>query len=421
MPKVSYYLTEAFCREHGHKGGTILSREFPEVGIPGWQGRRLKMQKAWPSLVPTLDRAGNPCVTDAPESVPGEHSRDGRTPDTFENVDERRDDGSRTRTRLLRLTADDLDSDESLLRAHGFNPENWTLDRVVNKAWNMASKNAEGTGHDISELYASTVWVSPKEIVLTVEDLAGALANVKPIRLKQPKDGQLLLELGIVDAHFGNSTLAWYRDSLARIIGKIRSRTWARIVIPVGSDFFHVDNFKNTTSNGTQQSSVDWTQASSDGTTFICAIIEAALESAAEVFVYYEIGNHDESMTWMFCQGLAWKYPQAVFDLTICERKVHRFGDVAIGITHGDSRNRKDLDRVFSSEFPNFASAKVREVHAAHYHHEISVDQFGVVTRCLSTAARTDKWHREEGFVGAMKRFMLFTFDPGALVSIDYV
>ena len=115
----------------------------------------------------------------------------------------------------------------------------------------------------------------------------------------------------------------------------------------------------------TGQSSVDWTKAADEATTFICTIIEAALANADEVFVYYVIGNHDESMTWMFARGLAWKYPQAVFDLEIAERKVHRWFKVAIGMTHGDARNRKDMDRVFVDEFPRFASATVREGHLA--------------------------------------------------------
>jgi hypothetical protein len=430
-----YYLEEAWCREHGRKGPAQLAREFKDTERGNWKCRRQAMRREYPDLVPMLDQHGRPIGTlgDAPEQQDGGPSRD-EVQNGFESVDEVFEDGRQTRTRLLPLTKDELSSPEKLLEAHGFDPELWTLERAVNKAWNLGSRNraweqrvedhqatGDMTAHVVSELYASTITVRPKVREITAEDIAEVMQCVQPVTIKQPKAGSGLLELGTVDMHLGNSTLDWYRANMERIVAKIRSRKWAQIIIPVGSDFYHVDNFKNTTSNGTAQSSVDWMAAVADGSEFMFTIIEAALKSGAEVFVYYEIGNHDESQTWMFCVGLSWKYPQVKFDLAITERKVHRFGNVAIGLTHGDSRNRKDLDRVFMSEFPEFASATVREVHAAHYHHEMSVDQFGVVTRSLSTAARTDKWHREEGFVGAMKRFMLFSYDTDALTAIDYV
>lgn len=416
MPETPYYLTEDFCREHGSKGPAALSRAFPEARPTSWGNRRQEMRNAFPELVPLLKPDGKPRIHTAPDAVAGAPT----AAEVFESSSERMEGDRRKLTKLLPLKASDLDDDSAVLTAAGFDPGKWTLTRFVYKAWNFGSKNAEGE-QDVAELYACTLYVEPKLVELTQADIVAAFQSVEPFRVKPRKGGRMALELGIVDAHFGNSTLAWYRGALERIIEKITSRHWQQVIIPVGSDFFHVDNFKNTTSNGTVQSSVDWPAAVKDGTTFVCAIIESALESADEVYVYYEIGNHDESQTWMFAQGLAWKYPQVRFDLAIAERKVHRFGKVAIGITHGDSRNRKDLDRVFMSEFPAFASAKVREVHAAHYHHEMSIDQFGVVTRSLSTAARTDKWHREEGFVGACKRWMLFSYEPDALVAIDYV
>jgi hypothetical protein len=437
VPETPYWLDEEFCQEHGRRNAAEMSRMFGDAGPSTWRGRREKMHgfsesAGHPEWCPLLDRAGRPFAATATAPEAADVVTD--SAERFENVDEINEDGSIRRTRLLPLAPEDLASPDRLLAAHGFDPELWTLERAVNKAWNLGSRNrawehsvktGEPVGdldaHIVSELYASTVTVKPKVAEVTPEDIAAALAIVKPIRIDAPARGEMLLELGIVDAHFGNSSLQLYRPTLGRILAKIRSQKWDRIIVPVGSDFFHADNFKNTTSNGTPQSSVDWTAAFADGTEFICTIIEAALANAVTVYVYYMIGNHDESMTWMFCQGLAWKYPQAVFDLDIAERKVSRWHDVAVGMTHGDSATRKDLDRVFVAEFPEFASAPVREVHLGHKHHEMALDQFGVMMRSLSTATRADKWHREEGFVGACKRFMLFEYEPDALTDIRYV
>ena len=93
-----------------------------------------------------------------------------------------------------------------------------------------------------------------------------------------------------------------------------------------------------------------------------------------------------------------------------------------LGMTHGDEKTRKDLDRVFAAEFHDFASALHREVHMGHLHHEKSVDHYGVTTRSMPSAARTDKWHRETGFVGARKVFQLFEWEADRGVSsVHYV
>jgi hypothetical protein len=308
-----------------------------------------------------------------------------------------------------------------LLEAHGFDPAEWAIVTAKNNIWNVYSKRADGDGHDVSTLYASKVTVRPLVSPIDIAAIAAAVCAVTPVTVKPPVRGERLLELGHTDMHFGNSTFEWYVPSLERTVEILTSHDWAEVLIPIGSDLFHCDNFKNTTSNGTPQSSVNWPEAWGDALRYYSTVIEAALAHSKVVYANYVIGNHDESMAWAFCQMLAAKYPQVVFDLDISERKVHTFGNVAIGMTHGDGRNRKDLDRIFVSEFPAFASGIVREVHAGHYHHEVTSDQFGVVVRSLSTAARTDKWHREQGYVGSCKRFMVFEFDTDALMSIRYV
>ena len=76
MLDVPYWLTEDFCREHGRKGAAQLGREFPDCAH--WNSRRMAMHRAFPELVPMLDRLSNPIgeYEDAPDVVaaplPGE-------------------------------------------------------------------------------------------------------------------------------------------------------------------------------------------------------------------------------------------------------------------------------------------------------------------------------------------------------------
>ena len=393
-----YWLTREFCAEHGRKGGTQLTREFPDCKLSTWYDRRMGMHAAFPGLVPLLDRLGNPVASAGVE---------------YKQTTEILGDGTQRSDKLVAMSEEQSKDAVYLLTAHGFDPREWEVISARNSMWQQGGENP-------TEMYASRISVRPLTGRIDIDAIVEAVRTSAPIMVQRPSTGKGLLEVNNTDMHLGNSTLKWYKSALEREVELIEGSTWDEIIVPIGSDLFHADNFKNTTSNGTAISSVDWPSAWSDATRYYATIIEAALSHSAAVYVYYVIGNHDESMAWAFTQMMAARYPQCRYDLSIDERKVHVFGDVAIGMTHGDNKTRKDLDRIFMSEFPDFASAIVREVHAGHYHHEVTRDEYGVVVRSLSTAARTDKWHREEGFVGAMKRFACFEFSPDALVAIHY-
>ena len=414
---------------------TWLAKHFPpRVGgknYSGWQYITREYQTLYPDLPwLVLHKGERPSIPDGPIPEPiyedeleeaGLPVSAAKDPGTYKESTEILEDGTQRSDRLLEMSAEQSKSVTFLLEAHGFDVTTWELVSAKNNIWNVYSKRADGEGHDVSTLYSSKITVRPLVGGFDIDAIMEAVRSIAAVKVDAPSHGAGMLEVNNTDMHLGNSTFEWYRPNLERTIERIGAREWAEIVVPVGSDLFHTDNFKNTTSNGTLQSSVDWPAAWADATRYFAAIVEAALAHSLAVYLYYIIGNHDESMAWAFCQMLAARYPQVTFDLDIEERKVHTFGSVAIGMTHGDNRTRKDLDRIFMAEFPCFASATVREVHAGHYHHELTRDEYGVVVRSLSTAARTDKWHREEGYVGACKRFTLFEYEPDALTGIHYV
>jgi UDP-2,3-diacylglucosamine pyrophosphatase LpxH/predicted RNA-binding Zn-ribbon protein involved in translation (DUF1610 family) len=365
---------------------------------------------------------------------------------------ERLPNGDRRSDRLIKLN-DDLDKDdEYLLLAHGFDPKKWELISAKNKQWQMASKKTKtiytcpkckkvidrpfcpvcrseadvqvvSDGHDISTLYASAITVKPLTSKFDIQEIANRLKEVEPMYFSvehtAPDTRSRLLEISLVDMHVGLGDLTYFEKTVERIIDIIASKRYTEILLTVGSDLFHHDNFKATTSNGTPLEEIDWTNAWFDASTILSTIIEAGIKFGVKVTVYYIKGNHDESMSWAFCQMLAVKYPQVTFDLEIRERKVYSFGEVCIGYTHGDKG--KDLDRIFMAEFPEFAAARIKEIHAGHYHHEIVKDMQGVMVRNLPAKNVIDKYHLDRGFVGTMKRFQVFEYEPTELVSIYYV
>jgi hypothetical protein len=126
-------------------------------------------------------------------------------------------------------------------------------------------------------------------------------------------------------------------------------------------------------------------------------------------------------MSWAFVQMLKARFPHIEFDDEIKERKAHCFHQIFIGITHGD-KAKKNLHSIFPVEFPiEWSQAKTREIHTGHFHKEDAADVFGMMVRTLATRNKTDQWHKDNGFVGAHKRFMLFEYNESELEAIHYV
>lgn len=328
-------------------------------------------------------------------------------------------DGSHKSDKLLRMTAEQKKDPTYLLNAHGFDPDEWDLVSSRSNIWNTYSKQ-----DGINVLYASKITVRPKVNGFNMQKLLDEIKKVPSIVIKRETkklSNKRLLEVPIFDSHFGVSSFDYYKDTYLDIIDSIQSRHWEEILFVVGQDMLHNDNFKGQTANGTPIEVVDMPNAWADAKTFYYGLIDEAIPHSNHVKVMFSKGNHDESMGWAFVQLIKERYPQVEIDDSFLERKAHTFGNIFIGITHGD-KARRNLHNLFQTEFPMlWAQAKTREVHMGHIHKEDAQDWFGMMVRTLATRNKTDKWHKDNGFVGAHKRFMLFEYNEDELKSIHYV
>lgn len=330
-------------------------------------------------------------------------------------------DGTIDIDRLLEIySEDDLRDENFVLEAHGFDPSKWTLMSHEFNMWNHFNKELTQP----KTLYASKVKIKPKEEQFTLKDLAKSFESIEPIKINIPKykiKERRLLEIPLFDQHFGISDYEYYKPTQMKIHHLIISKVWEEILFTIGSDMLHHNDHKNRTVSGREIQHVDIIQAWEDARKFYEPLIEKALKQCNQVKVIYKRGNHDESLSWAFVQMLKAKYPQVEFDDSFEERKVHTFGKVFIGFTHGD-KGRKKLHNIFPVEFPTeWANAEVREIHTGHFHREDGIDEFGTMVRTLATRNKTDKWHKENGYVGAHKRFMVFEYSETELESIHYV
>jgi hypothetical protein len=325
-------------------------------------------------------------------------------------------DGSHKSDKLLKMSSEQAKDVEYLLDAHGFDKNTWELVSAKNNIWNSYSKQ-----DGVMTLYSSKITVKPKQHGFDYEKLIETIKkDIQPIHIDTIKTGNGLLEIPLFDSHFPITSYEEYKPTQHKIMNFL-SRTWEEVLFIIGQDMLHNDNFRGQTANGTAIESIDMVKAWEDARQFFEPMIEESIKHSKIVKVMYSKGNHDESMSWAFVQMLKAKYPQVHFDDEIKERKVHTYKNVFIGITHGD-KAKKNLHNIFPVEFPiEWSKAKTREIHTGHFHVEDGKDIFGMMVRTLATRNKTDKWHKDNGFVGAHKRFMLFEYSTDELESIHYV
>ena len=272
-------------------------------------------------------------------------------------------------------------------------------------------------------------WIKQKAGDFDPEEFLDAIReNVEPHiyeRSEHSETATRMLEIPLFDMHWGVAYMDYYEPVLNELLDLITSRTWDKIVIPFGQDFFHNDSIINgQTTKGTPIEKVDMTRAVKESKTFMYALIDTAIKCANEVKVIYSAGNHDRSISWMFIQVLLERYGSEVVDDSLEYRKVVTYGKNSIMLTHGDSKQAtaKNLAHIFPITFAEeFANANVREVHAGHLHHEAEADIFGVMVRRLSSGGKVDDWSNKEDFVGTHRRFMVFEWDQHKLASIHYI
>ncbi|MGG3456063.1 hypothetical protein [Paenibacillus rhizolycopersici] len=327
--------------------------------------------------------------------------------------------GSHRSDKLIRMSKEQEKDTNYLLTAHGYDPKVWELTSAKWSEWNQHNKK-DGT----VTLFSSQITVKPKQNGSNIDDLIRAIKDTKPITLTIDKiktAEKRMLEIPIFDPHFGVSDYEYYKPTQQKIIERLSSCRWEKVLFILGQDMLHNDNFRSTTSSGTIIEAVDMVKAWGDARMFFEPLIELAITQSETIDVMYSPGNHDEALGWAFVQMIKARYPQANVDDGMQQRKAYVYGDNFIGITHGD-KGRKDLHNIFPIEFPmEWSQAKNREIHTGHLHVEETKDVFGMAVRTLATRNRTDKWHKDNGFVGAHKRFMLFEYSERELESIHYV
>lgn len=322
-------------------------------------------------------------------------------------------DGSQTHTTLVQMDEEQSKDPDFVLRAHGYDPDNWDLIQHVHNIWQQHSI-ADGT----NDLMQSKITVKPKMKTVTVEDLIAAMSGkIKENYVANEKFGRNSIVIPLFDLHFGITKLEMLQDSLNQI-NQILSSGYQRVVIVVGGDTLHSDFMsKSQTAHNTQLDHVNNIKSLDEAAEFVSSIIEMGLKYAPEVQLHAISGNHDENKQYMFLWGLQQKYPQVKFDNNLNTRTAFGFDEIGIMAAHGNLALKR-LPMLMANEYPElWARSKYREVMSGHFHTEKLTDESGVIMHAYGTPKPNDNYEYANGFTMNRKQLKIEEFNQTRLVA----
>lgn len=226
------------------------------------------------------------------------------------------------------------------------------------------------------------------------------------------------------DVHFGK--LAWgketgrnfdlevaerlYENAVVDLLAECKHRNISRFVLPIGNDFFHIDNSRNTTFAGTPQD-VDgrYSRIIEAGEMAVIRAIQR-LADKADVLAIWIPGNHDPTTSYHLSRTLhAWfrNDSRVQVEYGPSPRKYVRWGTNLIGFAHGDSEKIESLPNIMATErADDWGSTECREWILGHMHRSRQwvtkpVDTFeGTTVRVMKALCSADGWHHRKGYIG---------------------
>ena len=312
----------------------------------------------------------------------------------------------------------------------------WKVDHYVSNTYEQGSKHPETGQVVIVPLYQLKIWLVPIPNALEADIVKETIEWIrknspipkKVVKLPSSAIGirdEVMLEVAIPDLHLGKLTWAQEtgEDYDIKITSSIHQQAveglYARasvfpikkVLLVTGHDFFNSNSAANTTAGGTpQQEDGRWPKTFQAGVATIARAIEFYRSRVDEVEVQFTAGNHDRERCFYLGEVIAAMYadmPGVKITNSPKLRNYMIWGDVLLGIAHGDGAKADKLPLIMAGEARAlWGNAKHCEIHIGHFHHKketqshVGIEQNSVRVRILPSLTTADVWHSLHGFVG---------------------
>jgi hypothetical protein len=283
--------------------------------------------------------------------------------------------------------------------------------------------------------FTSSVFSKKKEEKdYNIEDFSKFLKNYKsnyiPNNSSKINNNKVTvdIELSLSDYHLGKRYVDGNNDPATRVlnffnvaqtlINKVKSiYNINKVVFPISNDFFHTDNYQNSTTNGTPQDIIlDYASEYELGFSLLVDTITMLNSNSKEVEVILVQGNHDRTKSFYLAHALDIYFKQAK-NITFIRHedliKATVVGNTFIGFHHGNCKI-DDLPLLFATH-PTYSSmfgqAKYREVHTGDKHHYMAKEIKGVRIQQMPSLSGTDRWHKDNNFVHSVRAALALVYD----------
>jgi len=250
------------------------------------------------------------------------------------------------------------------------------------------------------------------------EDYRGLFQAVSAPPLKTAME-DIITVYPLADPHIG--MYAWFEetgnDFDTEIADKILTKAVERAVAISPSseqaiianlgDFFHADNLLNETLRSHNALDVDtrWPKVLRMGIKIMRNIVGTALTKHQKVFLYNEIGNHDDHSSIMLSAVMAAYFEKEPRVEVITEpRKLHyhQFGKNLFGFTHGDTIKPEMLGQVMAADVPDLWGLTTHRYWlTGHIHTRRVFELPGCYVESFNTLAAKDSWTYSHGYRSA--------------------
>jgi hypothetical protein len=322
-------------------------------------------------------------------------------------------DGTQTSERMLALSESDMKNPTSLMKAHGYNPNEFELLSATNNFWG-------------NEQYQSKIKVKPLKSSkdFTLEDVKQLLSVIKEDKFEHgfklieldATEQTYALEIDWADIHIGS--LSWDREvgvnndykiafgDVKRVVAKIKklleTRKIEKIIHCFLGDFLHIDTDGMTTTHGTD---VDFDTRPTKMVIVGFKVVQYIINETCCVpmLVKWVGGNHSKLVEFTMFWGLGLLYADVKhieFDVEPTTRKIFTYGKNLIGLHHGDVISKTEQDTWLQNDYRvEWANCNYAEIHSGHLHQEILFSEKGGITkRTNPTLKKIDKYEYDHAW-----------------------
>lgn len=195
-----------------------------------------------------------------------------------------------------------------------------------------------------------------------------------------------------------------FRSSQKDILDQIQHMNIERVVIPVGSDFFHFDNYQGSTSSGKNIMDTDGNvlELMADGYECFREYVDTFRSYGFPISLMFVPGNHDYVLgfsLYKYLEGLYENCEDVVMINNSAQScKAFKYGDCFISTEHG-LINRSEISDFLSGEFSElWGATKYRYHFDGHLHHHNEIGKQGITIIRVIALSGPDRYHKERGF-----------------------